>query len=217
MLNSAATARMSTIVPSPVVPSQGQCQQNVTSSVPSVPSYTIGPIDPAHLLTLSAHLSNGEICPLLVLKPLPLWILHHPEFRDGYERNYFHEEREDNQQWGTVPHMVNLIYSKVLGEGFEDLSSGEVAPDFGAWEIGWLLRDFTRLAEADRMLALTGMAHLCFLVSFLPREPPASWPPASLLRAWWQHNDAVKAYRARVRLYREQGKSYNEAQRLALN
>lgn len=178
---------------------------------PRMPSVSLIPRTSSRCLPISPS-------SLLVPKSVPLRILHHPEFRDGYERNYFsqEEEEEEDEEWSGVSQMVNLIYSKVLGEGFEDLSSGKVAPDFGVWEIGWLLRDFTRLAEADRTLALTGMAHLCFLVSFLPQEPPASWPLASLLRAWWQHNDAVKAYRARVRLYREQGKSYNEAQRLAL-
>jgi len=107
--------------------------------------------------------------------------LNHPEFRDGYERNSFTEEGEEDKEWSTVSHMVNLIYSKLLGKSFEDLVTSEVEPSFGAWEIGWLLRDFTRLAETDRMLALTGIAHLCFLVSFLPPQPPVSWPPTGLV------------------------------------
>lgn len=138
----------------------------------AVSSYVIGPIDPSQLVSVHAHCSNGEQCPLLLPKHFPLWIPNHPEFRDGYEQNFFTEEDEDNAQWGTVPHMVNLIYAKLCGEGFGDLVTGEVEPDFGAWEIGWLLRDFTRLAETDRALALTGMAHLCFLVAFLPAELP---------------------------------------------
>ncbi len=215
MLNYAETARMSTIVPVMSLP-QSQCQQDAACSASSVPSYAIGPIDPAQLITMHAHCSSGEHCPLLVPKSLPLWILNHPEFRDGYERNYFTEEEGENEEWSTASHMVNLIYSKLLGKSFEDLASGEVEPGFGAWEIGWLLRDFTRLAETDRVLALTGIAHLCFLVSFLPPLPSASWPPVGLVWARWKHNDAVKAFRARVRFYREQGKSFDEAQRFAL-
>ncbi len=189
---------------------------HIHSSV-AVPSYAIGPIDPSHLIAMHAPCSSGEECPLLVPKSLPLWILNHPEFRDGYERNFFTEEEGANEKWGkTIPHMVNLIYSKLLGEGFEDLTSGEVEPNFGAWEIGWLLRDFARLAKTDRVFARTGIAHLCFLVSFLPAEQPVYWPPAGLVWARWKHDDAVKSYRARIRVYREQGKSYDEAQRLTL-
>lgn len=154
---------------------------------------------------------------LLVPKRLPLWVLNHPGFHDGYEQNVFTEEEEEEHEWSTVPHMVNLLYAKLLGEGFEDWSSGEVEPDFGVWEIGWLLRDFTRLAQTDPIFALTGLAHLCFLISFLPLQPPAFWPPLGLVQARSQHNAAVKAYRARVRIYREQGKSYGKAQRLALS
>lgn len=112
--------------------------------------------------------------------------------------------------------MLNLIYSKLSGEGFEDLASGKVDPDFGVWEIGYLLRDFTRLADTDQTLALTAMAHLCFLLSFLLSAQPASWPPAGLVRARWPHREAVKAYRARVRDHREQGQSFEQAQRSAL-
>ncbi len=217
MVNYAETASLSTNVPVMSLP-QNQCQQDTASSASSVPSYSIGPIDPSHLVAIHAPCSNGEECPLLIPKSLPSWIRTHPEFRDGYERNFFTEEEGEDEEWGkTIPHMVNLIYSKLLGEGFEDFASGEVEADFGAWEIGYLLRDFTRLAETDRVFALTGIAHLCFLVSFLPAEqPPIYWPPAGLVWARFKHDDAVKAYRAQVRVYREQGKSYDEAQRLAL-
>jgi hypothetical protein len=34
--------------------------------------------------------------------------------------------------------------------------------------------------------------------------------------ARWKHNDVVKAYRWRLRSYRDEGKSYAEAERLAL-
>ena len=183
----------------------------------AVCSYAIGPIHPTHLVTLHVRCSNGEECPLLVPKTVPFWILTHPEFRDGYEQNYFSEVDEDDKEWkGTIPHMVHLIYSKLCGEGFANLASGKVDPDFGAWEIGYLLRDFTRLADTDQERALTGIAHLCFLVSFLPSKPPECWPPAGLVQARWPHTDAVNAYRERVRSYREQGKSYQEAQWLAL-
>jgi hypothetical protein len=214
MLNYAETASSSTIVPLALV-LQSQCQQDTAHHISSVFSYAIGPIDPAQLISLHAHLSTGEECPLLTPARLPLWILSDPAFRDGYEQNYYSEEEEE--EW-TVSQLVNLIYAKLRGDCYSKLESlfGEVGPDFGPWEVGWLLRDLTRLAETNRTLALTGIAHLCFLLSFLPQDPPTSWPPAGLIRARWLHNDALKAYRARVRVYREQGKSFAEAQRLAL-
>jgi hypothetical protein len=217
MLNYAETANISTNVPVMSLP-QNQGQKYTPDRVFPASSYAIGPIHPSHLIIMYAHCSNREECPLLIPKALPLWILTHPEFRDGYEQNYFTEEGEDNKEWKqTPPHMANLIYSKLCGEGFADFASGKVDPNFGVWEIGYLLRDFTRLADIDQTLALTGMAHLCFLLSFLPPKPPRCWPPAGLVQARRSHNDAIKAYRARVRVQREQGKSFDEAQRLALH
>ena len=43
-----------------------------------------------------------------------------------------------------------------------------------------------------------------------------NWPHYEPYHADLLHTRVVKAYRAQVRFYREQGKSYNEAQRLAL-
>lgn len=88
--------------------------------------------------------------------------------------------------------------------------------DILPWQVGWLLRDLTRLAETDRLLAYTGLAHLCFLLPLLTQSRPTDWPRREPYHAYILHDRAVKAYRARVRLYREQGKSYDEAQRLAL-
>lgn len=217
MLNLAETVRISTIVPVAPIP-QSPCQQNTTHYVSSVSSYAIGPIDPVQLITTHAPLSTGEACPLLTPARLPLWIRNDSAFRDGYEQNYYSEEEEEEEEEWTVSQLVNLLYTKLRGDCYSKLEAlfGEVRPDFGPWEVGWLLRDLTRLAETNRILALTGIAHLCFLVSFLPQDPPTSWPPTGLIRARWPHTDALKAYRARVRVYREQGKDYQEAQRLAL-
>lgn len=74
----------------------------------------------------------------------------------------------------------------------------------------------TRLAETDRILALVGMAHLCFLLPLLTQERPSDWPRSEPYHARILHDRAVKTYRARVRVCREQGKSFDEAQRLAL-
>jgi hypothetical protein len=66
------------------------------------------------------------------------------------------------------------------------------------------------------MLALTGLAHYCFLLPFFPLDGTQSWPLYRLFRARHLHNDVLRIYRARVRVYREQGTSFSESQRLAL-
>ncbi len=114
-------------------------------------SYTVGPMDDFDVITTTASGPDGEEYSLLVPRYLPIWILTHPKFRDGFERNYLTEEGEDDRQWKQgIPHTLNLIYSKLCGEGFEELDTRKPAPDFGAWEIGYLLRDFTRLARMIR-------------------------------------------------------------------
>jgi hypothetical protein len=67
------------------------------------------------------------------------------------------------------------------------------------------------IAEQDKTLALTGLAHVSFLLPSRMQEHPSDWLYTDHL-----HAQAMKAYRARLRVHREQGKSYNEAQRLAL-
>ena len=218
MLNYAETARSSTIVPLAVV-SQSQCQQDTAHHISSVLSYAIGPIDPAQLITMHAHLSTGEVCTLLTPTQLPLPILNDPAFRDGYEWNYATEEEgEEEEEWTTiVTRLVNHVYTSLTDTRFyRDFDTGKVRPDFLSWQIGWLLRDVTRLAETDRTLALVGIAHLCFLLPLLTQERPSDWPRYEPYHARILHDRAVKAYRAHVRLYREQGKCFDEAQRLAL-
>ena len=83
--------------------------------------------------------------------------------------------------------------------------------------IGFLFGALARLAETEKTLALTGLAHLWFLLSFLPLDP-LSWPPYRLTLTDMdaEHTGAMRAYRAQVRFYRVQGKSFTQAQRLAL-
>jgi hypothetical protein len=168
--------------------------------------YVIGPIDPAQITTLPTHLSTGEECSLSVPVQLPPAILTHPVFKEGYECSY--TESDPEEMW-TVPKLVNEIYHLLTDLCYED------DPDVCPWTLGFLLGDLASLAERDRTLAFTGLAHCCFLLSFISLDPP-SWPFDGLIRAHWQHNDALRTYRAQVRVYREQGKSFAEAQRLAL-
>lgn len=84
------------------------------------------------------------------------------------------------------------------------------------WAVSWLLCVLTRLAERDETLAAVGLAHLCFLLPLLAQPHPASWSDYDPFEAGFRHNPAIRAYRRHVKTYREQGKSYEEAQRLAL-
>jgi hypothetical protein len=214
MLNYAETARSSTILPVESVP----CSQSQDSAA-STFSYVIGPIDPAQIITMHAQLSTGDECSLLLPVHLPRPILDDPAFRDGYEYNYLTEEEGDEEEDWTpsVTRLVNHIYSSLTDTSlYRNFDTGEVTPGFLPWQVGWLLRDLTRLAETDRTLAYAGIGHLCFLLPLLSQERPVNWPRYEPSRADILHTRAVKAYRARVCFYREQGKSYDEAQHLAL-
>ncbi len=101
MLNYAETARSNTFVPLALL-LQSQCQGHTTDNVSSVFSYVIGPIDPARLITMHAHLSTGEEYTLLIPAQLPLSILNDPAFRDGYEWNFATEDKG----WSTTSILV---------------------------------------------------------------------------------------------------------------
>jgi hypothetical protein len=209
MLHYTETASISTIVSLPVVSSQSQCQEHATGYVSSAFSYAIGPIDPAQLMPMHARLSTGDECVLLVPAHLPPSLLAHPAFKDGYEWGYL-EGNPEEEAW-TVPKLVNELY-----QNLEELS-GKHEPDFYPWTLGFFLGELANIAEQDWTLALTGLAHYCFLLPLLTQERPANWPRHELYNAYFLHRQVVKAYRARVRVYREQGKSFDEAQRLALS
>jgi hypothetical protein len=214
MLNYAETASISTILPVEFVP----CSQPQDATA-STFSYVIGPINPVQIITMHAQLSTGDECSLLLPVHLPRPILDDPAFRDGYEYNYLTEEEGDEgEDWTTsVTRLVNHIYSSLTDTRlYRNFDTGEVTPDFLPWQVGWLLRDLTRLAETDRTLAYVGIGHLCFLLPLLTQNRPVNWPRCEPFHADTLHMRAVKAYRACVRFYREQGKSYDEAQQLAL-
>jgi hypothetical protein len=210
MLNYVETASRRTIVPLESIP----CSQFQDTAVTTF-SYVIGPIDAAQIITMQAQLSSGDACSLLVPVHLPRLIFDHPTFHDGYTYSFLSDEQED---WSTsVTRLINHVYSSLTDTHlFRDVVADEVIPDFLPWQVGWLLRDLTRLAETDRLLAYTGIAHLCFLLPLLTQGRPANWPRYEPYHACILHDRAVKAFRGRIRVYQEQGKSYNEAQRLAL-
>jgi len=176
------------------------------------PSYTIGPVDSMQITTLHAHLSNGEECALLVPVHLLPSILTDALFKEGYEWGYL--EGELDEDW-SVPRIVNWTYYSLSNELWDQEAWETLGPHVPTWIVGWLLGSLARLAETERMLALVGLAHLCFLLPFLSLDAP-SWPPYGLYHAHFPHAEVLRAYRRRVRGYREQGKSFAEAQRLAL-
>lgn len=181
-----------------------------TSPEPEPPdpsSYVVGPIDPTTLIPVRVRLSTGETIACSIPPFIPLAILRHPWFREGCEWGYNETDLEEEAY--TFPKLLNEVY------GMLDELRYEPRSDFGPWTIGFVLGELARLAEQDRLLALTGLAHYCFVLSFLS---PGSWSYPFLRLIWARdpHIQAMKAYRARIRMYREQGKSFEEAQRLAL-
>jgi hypothetical protein len=181
--------------------------RTVSSSI-IVSSYAIGPLDPVEITTLHTQLSTGEEYSLLVPIQLPPSILTHPMFKDAYECGY--EVSDPEEEW-TVPKLVNEVYQTLVELYYED----ELV-DYCPWTLGFLLGELEYLAERDQTLALTGLAHYCFLLSFFPLDSVPPWPLSSLVRVRFRHGEVLRTYRAQVRSYRVQAKNFAEAQRLAL-
>lgn len=212
MLNYAEPASVSTIVSVVSVPCS-QHQKHITDCTSAFPStYAIGPLDPAQFTTLRAHLETGEECSLLVPLHLPLALFIDPMFKDGYECGYL--EGDVTEEW-SVPRLVNWTYNSFNEEFYSELAWDEFGLHLPAWTVGWILGSLAQLAETERTLALVGLAHLCFLLPLLTLDS-TFWPPCNLRRADFLHRQALRAYRTQVRTYREQGKPFAEAQRLAL-
>lgn len=189
-------------------------QVTVPPTFPSfalVASYTIGPIDPAHLTACPVQLSTGQDIMLLLPVHLPVSVRSHPAFKEGSEWGYL--EADDTRSI-TIPRLLNTLEADLSA----DLSPEEDEDDPQAypWMMGLLLGELARLAETDRTLALVGLAHLCLLASVLTQRRPADWPRYEPYSADALHRSALKAYRARVRAYRNQGQSFEQAQRSAL-
>ncbi len=85
--------------------------------------------------------------------------------KEGCEWGYLEGNPED-ERW-TVPKLVNELYWNL-----EDLCH-EQKPDFCPWVLGFLLGELISIAEHDQTLALTGLAHYCFLLPLLIQERPA--------------------------------------------
>lgn len=205
MLNYAETTGVSTIVSVPPLPQKSPSQDSPASPF----SYVIGPIDPAQIITMHAQLSTGDECVLLVPVQLPPSILTHLAFKEGYECGYL-EGNQQEEVW-TFPKVLNEIYAE-LREGHNDADPADAVP----WTLGFLLGELASLAEQDQTLALTGLAHFAFLIPLFAHKRPADWPRREPYHPYYRHRHVMKVYRERIRAYKEQGKSFDEAQRLAV-
>ncbi len=211
MLDQLDQMQVSTLVHSIPVPCSQQQERmgDLTHALlsPPVYSYAIGPLDATQVTTLQAHLSTDEDVSLLVPTHLSPSILTHSWFKDGYECGYTESDPEEEY---SVPKLVNEVYHILVELCYEDEAN------FCPWTLGFLLGELASLAERDRTLAFTGLAHVCFLLPLLTQGRPPCWPRYEPYHAGLLHHRAVRAYRARVRAYREQGVCFWEAQHLAL-
>ncbi|HEY7415983.1 MAG TPA: hypothetical protein VH593_12370 [Ktedonobacteraceae bacterium] len=207
MLNYTETARIGTNLPtSPVT----CCQPQYSISFSSASSYTVGPIDQAQITTHQVQLSTGDTCTLLVPVTIPCALFHHPDFQQGYECGYLNSYTEEDGL--TVPKLLNDLYQSL--EGTYNRRGED--PDMSFWTPGHTLGDMAGVAEWDKPLALTGLAHLCFLLPFFTQPRLLDWPSGEAYYPLYPHSHAIKAYRRQVRSFRGQGKSFVDAQRLAL-
>lgn len=176
---------------------------------PTVSSYTIGPLDQAQITMRSIQLSTSGTCTMLLPLSFPSDVSTHSLFQQGYETAYL--EGELDAKSCTVPELLNDLYRTLT-----DLRYRHKDPGMYPWTLGFVLGELAYIAECDNTLALVGLAYVCFLLPLFTHPRPSDWPryePYNT-RAW--HDHAIRAYRRRVRAYREQGKSFEEAQRLAL-
>jgi hypothetical protein len=180
------------------------------ASVDASSPYTIGPLDPSQIHPWQAYLSVDLEVTLLVPVSLPLSLLNDPWCKEGYEDGYDSGESDADLLTWTVPKLVNEVFLTLESE-----LRAETACSAYTWTAGFLLGRLSSLAECEQTLAHVGLAHLCYLLSFLSAEDPGSWP-RGLNRAFEAHTQAIKAYRKKVRGWREQGQNFELAQRLAL-
>jgi hypothetical protein len=209
MLHYADTPSTSTNVPVSVRSVHIHSLSTSSGFVSATFSYTVGPLDLSRFTFVQTHLSTGDECSLLLPVQVSPALLAHPVFQDAYECAYLESEAED-KEW-SIPKLLNTVYREL-----EDVVRYAKEPDIYPWTVGFVLGMLTLVAEQDTTLALTGLAHCCFLLPLMTQPRPSDWPRREPYHAFLFHRRAVKAYRACVRVYQAQGKNFFEAQRLAL-
>lgn len=167
-------------------------------------SYTLGSLGESSLTAYGMRSDRGEEFSLLVPAQLPFSLMRATAFQDGAAFGYGYGD-----EMGTTPiQVVNAVHRDFCGE----LCQGGTY----AWIVGYLLGCLTMLAENDRRLALVGMAHLCFLVASVPDCAHVAFSQA-LSDVEMVHNALVRVFRGRVRVFREQGVDWLQAQFQALS
>lgn len=168
--------------------------------------YALGPVEEASVTErrLSSSVS-GSFCVLVpASRVLSEELLAHPDFEAGAAFGYGAGFEEESY---TPAQLVNAL----AGNFWRDLYAGASY----AWAAGFTLGMLSAIAEGDRLLALVGMAHFCFLLSLVPNVMGDA-----LLRALGHaaclHKLVLGAYRERIRALKSQGASFAEACRLAL-
>jgi hypothetical protein len=178
-------------------------QQQISSVSPA---YRLGLIDPARLAQWVVDPFEAPCFTLLVpaQEQAVAALLVHPDFQEAAIDGYLLASDPGD----TPARIVNWVWNELDGALLEEANARP-------WFAGWLLGVLARVAETDRVLALVGIAHLVFLLSFLPDGSPDDLY-MHLSRAHFQHGQAVRAYRAEVRELKAQGADFFHASRAAL-
>ncbi len=170
-------------------------------------AYTLGPIDSATLCELQVRFDESHVFQLLTPGPddLPVSLLADPDFRKGCLFGYGNSE-------GFASFSPVQLANYLHRDWCANLHAGDASY---AWCAGHTLGLLSGIAEEDRLLALVGIAHFCFLLACVPhRSHPAF--DRMLQEVSFLHNIALRAYRERVRALKAGGMAIEEAWRLAL-
>ena len=178
-----------------------------TRPASSASTYAIGPIAPARLVTWKAMLTTGHEITLRVPKQLPLSVLTHQAFKAGMDDGYFACDLDHMTATQTVSDIYQYLYFAV---------DEEDSMEWCADSIGFVVGELSWLIGIAKMRALTGLAHLDFLLSFFPLDP-LSFPEARVRSQMrHEHHEAMRSYRAHFEGSRIKGQSDREAERLTL-
>lgn len=165
----------------------------------NVVSYALGPLHTSQVTEQACQLPNGLEYTLLIPQGLPSIVLDNPDFLQDCEFGY----SSCDDLLPSPMALANWIYT-LLQDDFHLPNAHEAFhpyPSIAAFAVGWL----SALAETDRTLALVGLAHLLFLLSYMPATDSLPILQRELGHAWYRQKQALQDYRARVRDLRAQG------------
>lgn len=167
-------------------------------------SYAVGPLDPGLLTTYERCTDNGYPYVASVPTAFPASLVNHPEFWSGVEWGY---ALFDEQVPTSPMALLNWMYLTVQENLLSDESAVDLYVYVAAFHVGWL----AGLAKYDMLLAHVGLAHLCFLLTFIPSNKPARWCFSINEDAAFEQKLVLTAYRARLRALAAEGVALREA------